>query len=128
MSLRRMLWLWAPAVVVMAGIGYASLRPMSGGPAFPQSDKLLHALAYALVALVVARALGGNVRLGAGKVALAACVWSAAYGGLLEIVQGYVGRSADWLDALANAAGAVAAVGAWRAASWWRASRRSDTD
>ena len=128
MSPRRFVWIWAPVVVVTAGIGYVSVRSVGGGPAFPQSDKLLHGLAYALLALVLARGLVEGVGQKLDEAALVACIWATAYGGALEVVQHFVGRTADLFDALANGGGAALAVGVWWAIARWRARRRDDAD
>lgn len=72
-------------------------------------DKLLHAAAYALLALVVAQYLlihcAGSQRAGI----YAACL-AIAYGGLMEILQlaAQTGRTAEWWDLAADAVGALA--------------------
>ncbi len=75
----------------------------------PGADKLGHAALFFGQAWLLERSfrsLRGLPRPGA--LALAAAV---AYGGLLEIYQSFLpARDPDWLDALANAAGAALAI------------------
>lgn len=66
------------------------------------SDKLLHFLAYFGLAAILAAALG------TGRALVCAVAGLVALGGVLEILQGFVGRDAEWLDAAANALGAIA--------------------
>ena len=66
------------------------------------SDKLLHFLAYFGLAAILAAALGS------GRALVYAVAGLVALGGALEIVQGFVGRDAEWLDEAANTLGAVA--------------------
>lgn len=75
-------------------------------------DKVAHVLAYAALG---AAAMSARIFLfGRMTVTLLSL---AAYGVLLEALQGLGGvRSADALDALANASGAVAGIGAYKAA------------
>ena len=87
-----------------SGAGFAAMRWLSGlvfGDA-AHADKAAHFTAYA--ALGLSAALG---RLAIAGRAAYAFVALAAYGALLEAVQGAMGtREAELLDALANAAGA----------------------
>ncbi len=43
-----------------------------------------------------------------------------AFGGAIEILQGFVGRDASWLDLLADACGISAAFGPMLVSQWWR--------
>jgi VanZ family protein len=103
---------WALAVLA------ASLQPSGDGGfalASPLGlvgpDKWLHAAGYALLAALVAAAVLPRTR----RRHLAVLVAVVAYGALVELLQIPVaGRSGDVFDALANAAGALAAL-----ASWW---------
>ncbi len=65
------------------------------------SDKLLHFIAYFGLAGMAAVACKGR------KGAVLAVIALMAVGGLLEIVQGFVGRDASIYDELANMAGAL---------------------
>lgn len=69
-------------------------------------DKILHALAYGILAVLACRALAGR-----GRVALAHVVvgmlFAIGYGALLEVMQGALSdRASSMLDAGANAIGA----------------------
>ncbi len=83
------------------GVAVLSLLPLAVH-GYHGSDKVLHALGYAGMA-------AGAVTFcrDPGRLALLALL-GAALGGLVEIAQAYVGRDAEWLDALANFAGATA--------------------
>jgi len=73
----------------------------------PQFDKLVHAGLTGVMAWLAARSLA---RRGAAWPRLTAALAATAYGGLLEVLQGFTGRDPDLLDALANGAGAVVAT------------------
>ena len=83
---------------------------------FEHSDKLVHAGLHAVLAGLLccaglARAHAMGLRWTAGQ-ALAVVLICAGYGGVIELLQAGVAptRSAEWLDALANAVGASLAV------------------
>lgn len=84
---------------------WASLRPAGTGGAIPHLDKVLHLLVYAFLACGVALAWP---KLSKMKV-FWACV---AFGGLMELAQGVtsVGRTASFMDGLANSLGAALGV------------------
>jgi len=107
----------------MAAIQYASWQHVPGlGPSpspASHTDKLAHAVAYGILALLLARALRGSSRARLGDIALIACIWATAYGGLEELIQRLLERTPDFLDILSNAAGAAIA-----ALAWWGVARR----
>ena len=72
-------------------------------------DKLLHAAAYALLALAVAQYLQIHVAVNR-RAAIYAALLATAYGGLMEILQLALqtGRMAEWWDLVADAVGALA--------------------
>ena len=83
---------------------------------FEHTDKLVHAGLHAVLAVLLccaglARAHATGLRWAAGQ-ALAVVLLCAGYGGVIELLQAGLSttRSAEWLDALANAAGASLAV------------------
>ncbi|MDN5506676.1 MAG: VanZ family protein [Comamonas sp.] len=83
---------------------------------FEHTDKLVHAGLHAVLAGLLccaglARAHAMGLRWTAGQ-ALAVVLICAGYGGVIELLQAGVAptRSAEWLDALANAVGASLAV------------------
>ncbi|RMD89251.1 MAG: hypothetical protein D6807_04110 [Alphaproteobacteria bacterium] len=92
-------WLRRLAALVIGGVVIAtSLLPLS---ALPASDKLLHLLAYGLWAVPVSVSRRHIGRIGVYLVIILAA------GGLVEIVQPYVGREASLADFFANMAGIV---------------------
>ena len=101
-------WLFWPAVLVVC---WGELMPNPPDISVSQWDKVQHFIAYFGLALLATLAWGRSgrlVRIFLGVIAL---------GGLLEILQGFVGRDAAWLDQLANTVGALLGMGwalAWR--------------
>jgi VanZ family protein len=77
-------------------------------PGFLGWDKLLHAAAYALLALLVAQYLQIHCADSRRACIYAACL-AIGYGGLMEIMQLVVqtGRLAEWWDLAADVVGAV---------------------
>jgi VanZ family protein len=112
-SARNLLLYWMPVAAVAAGIFIqSSLPPAAVLPELPGFDKLLHALAYAVLAMLIFRALDTTVWSNRPSllfwVSLAATV---AYGISDELHQAFVpARSAEIMDAAADAAGALAAL------------------
>lgn len=100
-------------LLLAAAMAVATLMPLTGGPGIPGSDKTHHILGFAVLALPMA------------SVRPRAMLWLApllaCYGGVIEIVQPYVGRGrelADWLADLAGVGlGTLAGLGLGRA---WR--------
>lgn len=90
-------------VFVALAIAYLSLKGHSGQPSLNVSDKIQHAIAYFALAAPLTIWLGISQWLRAFIIAV-------AYGLLIEYLQGAMdgGRTASWLDALANSAGASA--------------------
>ena len=82
------------------GVAVLSLLPLAV-PGYHGSDKVLHALGYAGMAAGAVTFCRDPVRL-----ALLA-LFATAVGGAVEIAQGYVGRDASVLDAVANGVGAA---------------------
>lgn len=106
--------LWGPVVAWMAAIFVVS--GMSAPPAMPGglSFAVGHALAYALLAVLTARAVSRGRWAGVTPGALvAAWLIAVAYGASDEWHQSFVpGRDASWGDWLTDAAGAgIALVG-----------------
>lgn len=86
---------------------WGELTPSAHGPDVIW-DKLLHFTAYFGLAGIA------TVSLGRGKASLWAAFALAVFGGILEIVQSFVGRDAEWGDEIANVLGA----GMGLAAAW----------
>jgi VanZ family protein len=95
----------APPLALMAAIAIASHAPLPVGLPGP-SDKLVHAAVFGLLAALwywARRGTDGSRRAAATAVAL-----SVLWGALDEAHQSFVpGRNADFIDLLADAAGAV---------------------
>jgi VanZ family protein len=73
-------------------------------------DKVLHFTAYFGLAAIATVALGQR------RAALWAAVALATFGGILEIVQSFVGRDAEWGDEFANIVGVCAGfLAGWQA-------------
>lgn len=91
-------WLFWPAAAV---VGWGELTPHP--PAFTQHiwDKAEHFTAYFGLALLATVAWGLKRSLILVYVAIV------AFGGVLEVLQGFTGRDPDVLDELANGLGAV---------------------
>ena len=85
-----------------AAVGVLSLAPAAALPAAPISDKVEHAVAYALLALLGCTTSRRGV--------LRTMIGVSVFGTAIEMLQGFSpGRSPDVLDALANIAGAALA-------------------
>lgn len=91
------------------------LMPLEGAPSASDwmpllvsaGDKIVHAALFFAAALAYNRsaALAGLRRPG-----IAAVIAAVAYGGVMEILQSFVGRDAEWGDLAADALGAVLAA------------------
>jgi VanZ family protein len=107
---------FAPPIVWAAVLCVASSVPGDALPSAgaPHADKLAHAVAYALLAWLLARSARAEA---AGVLALCAGA-AAAYGVLDEVHQAFTpGRDANGWDVAADAAGAAVGVclRCWRA-------------
>lgn len=107
---------WAPAVTVAVIIFILSSFPDFGAlesGILRESDKLLHAVVYAVLAGCIMWGLGEGFRHPAAlKHVMLAALLAAVYGVTDEIHQRFVpGRMGVWQDWLADAVGAM--VGAW---------------
>jgi VanZ family protein len=118
----RRLLLWGPVALQMFLIFGASSMSDPGPLPGNMSDKTGHFLGYALLGVLVLRALAGGRFAGITlRTAILAIVVSSAYGASDEFHQRYVaGRTPDVMDLLADACGSSAGValgGVARAAS-----------
>jgi hypothetical protein len=104
----NMLWRWVDqnwrilTLLIWLGITMLSLMPLPELPSLPGTDKTHHLLAYAVLVFPVAL----HKARGWLYFALGFVMWS----GVIELVQPYVNRYAEWLDLLANAAGVIVGV------------------
>jgi VanZ family protein len=104
--------LWSPVAIYMAAIFLLSSTARLPAPPGGLSDKQVHALVYAGLCAVTARAFarGAWRRLSARTLALAWLV-TVFYGATDEWHQGFVpGRTTDLMDLAADAAGAAIAA------------------
>lgn len=104
---QRNLWrvLFAVAAVWTA---WASLVPVEALPQVHAWDKLVHALNYALLVLLLLPSQSPPRTTVAGA-------WVFLYGVAIELAQATTDyRHGDWQDALANLVGILAAGAAWR--------------
>ena len=108
----RALRLWGPPVLYALAIFISSSQSVVPSPPGPLSDKHVHGLAYAGLALTILRALAG----GAWSAVTYACAWRAgllavAYGATDEWHQSFVaGRDPSLADLGANTVGVAVAV------------------
>lgn len=101
---RASFWMfWPAALVVTWGELLAPQQPEL--PSFLLWDKAQHFTAYFGLALLATLGWGRRIR---ATVILGAVL---LLGGVLEILQAYVGRDAQWLDMAANTVGAVIGLG-----------------
>ena len=110
---------WLAVILYCTAIFVQSGRPVSVSlPAWPGSDKVLHFFAYALLGVLFFRAFAATrVNDPPGRVVVWSILAAALYGLSDEVHQAFVpSRSAQWLDAAADALGAAAGVGLW---SYW---------
>ncbi|MBV9063841.1 MAG: VanZ family protein [Alphaproteobacteria bacterium] len=98
-------FIFFPALAVVV---WGELKPSAHGPE-NGLDKVFHFTAYFGLAGIATVALGER------RLAIKAAAGLALFGGILEIVQSFVGRDAEWGDQAANAAGVCAGViAAWQ--------------
>ena len=108
---------WWPTAIVVAVILYSTLAsdptPDMDMSLFPHFDKLIHAVMFGGLAGALAfdwRRAHRDERLSGGRM-LAFCIAATLFGAAVELAQDAMhnGRSADWLDLAADAAGAAVA-------------------
>ncbi len=116
-----LLGLWVPVVAYMALLFFLSSRSSVPVPA-AISDKLVHAAAYAVLAVLFTRAFLGGLPARVGvRTALLAIGATIAYGATDEWHQSFVfGRVSDGADLVADGVGAmVGAVACWAWGTIW---------
>ncbi|MFH1829351.1 MAG: VanZ family protein [Pseudomonadota bacterium] len=103
---KYLLWIITAAYALL--IFYLSITPQSGLFTFSYMDKLLHFVAYAGLGFLCAWALRFSITASWRSIIFVAVCIATLYGIFNEIVQMYIPtRSTEFLDALANAAGAL---------------------
>ena len=108
---------WLAVAAYCALIWWQSSYPSPAAlPAFPGGDKLLHAGAWALLAVLFYRAWESlPIAPGPDIIWMLAFASAALYGLVDEIHQGFVAaRQAEALDVLADAAGSLCGAGLYR--------------
>ncbi|MBC7180468.1 MAG: VanZ family protein [Roseovarius sp.] len=90
-------------LILALAIAMTTLMPSSGGTSpLLGLDKLAHLVAFALLVMPMS--------LRAPHLWPLIWIMALAYGGLIEIVQPYVGRGAEWADLVADGLGAALGV------------------
>lgn len=110
-----------PAVVYAATLLALGLMRSTSVPTPAANDKVLHAFAFLVMTLLAWRAVRFVApALPPGRAGLVAAGLAVALGGLLEIAQAFTGyRAAEWLDLVADAAGALVGAGIAGLIGWW---------
>ncbi len=119
MSVRTPLALITGALLLTA-VGIATLMPPGALPSAPGTDKMQHFTAFAGVSLVITLIRPGW--------AWAIMLVLIAYGGLIELVQPYVGRTRELADFVADTLGTVAGSVTALAMVWLAARLRGGSD
>jgi VanZ family protein len=92
-----------------------STFPVDGlQPSVPDADKLGHAAVYCVLAFLCARAWrchGGSEAASVERAMAMALI----FGGLMEFMQGYVGRDMSFGDWIADGVGALIGIAFWKA-------------
>ncbi|MBI9101201.1 MAG: VanZ family protein [Spirochaetales bacterium] len=98
-------------IFIIISVSLLSLlpRPLPNLPDKPGLDKILHFIAYTAVGFTLhlyfhMRPRG---RKGGVNVLWLVLLFCIIYGGAIEILQGYTGRSPEWFDLLADGAGGL---------------------
>lgn len=98
---------WILSAAVAAGILVLSVLPEMprAMTEFTYADKVGHLIAYFVLGLLLFRAIAPERRKQAFLITVASCV---AYGGLIEVLQHFVGRQTELLDLTADLIGTLA--------------------
>ena len=111
----ELLWRWGPPALTMVVFWINASRPSAGGPDAYGVDKVMHALAYGVLGLLLRRAIG---REASASQVLAVITVGVLAGAADEWIQGHVpGRNGSVWDLLADAVGIVGGVALGR--SFW---------
>lgn len=96
----------ALTLVVLTAITFLSLLPLDKLPSAPGTDKTHHLIAYAVLMLPAALRKPSNWMLWG--------LFFILYSGVIELIQPFINRHAEWMDLLANSSGVVCgAIIAW---------------
>jgi VanZ family protein len=103
---RMLRWAWALTALIALALCITTLSPGMPAVGPPNSDKWQHFAGFALLALPLGYARprwGWQIIFGV-----------LAFGAMIEVIQPFVGRGAEWADLAADVAGAAVAVLAMR--------------
>lgn len=106
---------WLAVAAWMALTVILSTFPVDGiQPSVPNADKLGHAAVYGVLAFLYARAWRrhGSSQSAAVERTMAMVL---AFGAVMEIIQGYVGRDQSFADWMADGVGALVGIAFWKA-------------
>ena len=118
-KLRRLTIGGAVTIVLAVVIAVLTLAPMpSGGPT--GADKIYHVLAFACLAF--------PLPLVRPRLAVWVILGVIAYGGMIEMIQPFFGRQAEWADLVADGVGALLGASVARQLGLWRRSSRGLND
>ncbi|WP_165184917.1 VanZ family protein [Caulobacter soli] len=107
-------------IVFLSASAYAlakALLPGDDSVGFIPWDKAKHFIVFYVLSVLASLALPQSRLHRIGLVLL-------AFGGSIEILQGFVGRDASWFDLFADACGISAAFGPMLVSKWWRETAR----
>lgn len=90
---------WQITLALLSAITVLSLYPHANLLAVPGTDKTHHLIAYAVLVFPTALRRPHRWRL--------IMLFFILCGGLIELIQPYVNRHAEWLDMLANTSGVI---------------------
>jgi VanZ family protein len=115
MNRRHFFYYWMPVIALCLAIFVESCFPTPPlGPSFPMKDKVLHILAYGLLAILFCRAsrITWPERLSPMQLLVISVLFATLYGATDEFHQSFVAaRTADVLDGLADFMGSI--LGTW---------------
>ncbi len=103
LALRATAFITLIAIMVLL-LGPAT--PVALDPGYPSSDKAAHFVAFGTLLWTFGVLLPGQPR-------IALALFVVLVGGLVEVIQGWTGRDAEWLDFAADAAGVATALAVW---------------
>ena len=110
---RKIIGYWK-SIVVLSAIGYVSLMRESSiaMPHIAGMDKWIHSSMYLLLTIIL---LWDSRRLTPPQSWLIVAIFSAIYGGFIEVLQEYFfyPRTGDWMDWLADCVGVIIGLGLW---------------
>lgn len=95
-------WAWWATAMIAALLCVLTLSPQTASGAGSNLDKAYHFIGFGVLALPLCLAYPRRV----WTVVLGVTV----FGGMIELLQPFVGRGAEWLDLLSDALGGTAAA------------------